>query len=235
MLPSHRRTNYTPTRSSPLRSSFSTAKTVRFALSSSSVSPKLSMEKDLMSNFLPEPEHPRVKWRTAATATLLLFAAYVGWQAVMGPGEAVENEIGLGWRGYEAVQWGMRTKAEEEGQLAEFGVDGGGTTEEWAYDGEEETSSSSSESRTVATTTSSSASPTATSFSRLTASKVAKALKKGSLSAYKWHATLQNATDIEEGTKTSKWASKTSSKAAPKAGRLIIVGTCCSPVRALLV
>lgn len=174
-----------------------------------------------MEHFLPEPSHPRVKWRTAATATLLLFAAYVAWQAVLGPMNEVEKEqIGLGWKDYQAVSWGERTSLKE----AEFGVE---EAQETAYGDEEESSSATSRATTSSQTTASLAVSQETSFPRMTSSRVARLLKDGSLSSYTWHASLENWTTTETSV-VNKWGSKGKSKTkwqTEDQGRLVVVGS----------
>lgn len=176
-----------------------------------------------MEHFLPEPNHPRVKWRTAATATLLLFAAYVAWQAVLGPMNGAEQEeLGLGWKDYQAVSWGEGTS--QEG--AEFGVE---EVQEIAYgdEAEQESGSVTSEQTTPSETAVSFATTQETSFPRMTSSKVARLLKDGTLSSYTWHASLENWTTSETSTvneSDSKEESETEWQSQNQ-GRLIVIGS----------
>lgn len=96
--------------------------TSRSPSSSRRRSPSLYPEEKvtLLNQLIPPPGHPRASLRTAATAIVFIFCATVIFIALggsVGRGEADrENELGVGWVGWQAVDWGSRVgKAQELG------------------------------------------------------------------------------------------------------------------------
>lgn len=168
----------------------------------------------LLGHLLPEPSHPRVKFRVAATTTLLLFASYVAFQA-LGPTQEA-SDVGLGWRNYQDVSWG-RGK-DDFGRLeTEFGAESSS-----AEEGDKADDWGSSDTAADVDDPSSPIPPPAA-FPKAQAQKVERLLLSGALSSYSWHATLDNLT-TKANLEKRWWGSKELEEIARPESRLIVVG-----------